>query len=165
MEQKLVGRAPRGTAMASFEEEVLPGHSARDFSDADLGVVVARLDRLVEDRRVRCQPGDRIPLDVTRELPRVEQLPRDVVEPQTLPLAVQPFRRLHLALLRRAEHAAAVPAATRENAGRDLTDTAMSGTFPHGPTSWNASVAPRSLRGRRPRVVGQLHARLTHSRS
>ena len=51
---------------------------------ADLVVVGARLDRLVKDRWVGRQAGDRKLVDVALQLARVEHLSRDVVQPQAL---------------------------------------------------------------------------------
>ena len=49
-----------------------------------LVVGVALRDRLLEDRRVRRDPGDRVLVHHPRELAALEQLPREVVDPNAL---------------------------------------------------------------------------------
>src|SRR3546814_18005849 len=52
---------------------------------ADAGVVGAAVaDRLVEDRRVGCQPGDAVLVDVALQRAVVEDLAGDVVQPEAL---------------------------------------------------------------------------------
>ena len=55
----------------------------------------AVLDRLIEDRRVRGQPGHGELVDVASERPAVEQVARDVVEPDALAQIVEQRRRFH----------------------------------------------------------------------
>src|SRR3954468_17777907 len=62
---------------------------------ADLVVVGARFDRLIEDGWIGCQAGDRELLDVALQLTRVEHLSSDVVQPQALSKLLQRRRRFH----------------------------------------------------------------------
>ncbi len=77
-----------------LEEERLAAEARRRLL-ADRVVVVARSDRLVEDRRVRSQAGDRVPIDVALHDAVVEHGPGDVVEPQALTLVVECLCCLH----------------------------------------------------------------------
>ena len=79
-----------------LEEERFAVHPGRGLL-LDRVVVGARGDRLVEDRGVRRQPGHRVVVDVRLELPGVEHLPCDVVEPEALAQLVQLLGRFHLA--------------------------------------------------------------------
>jgi hypothetical protein len=60
-----------------------------------LVVAVAAADRLVEDGRVRGQPGDRQLVDVALQRAVAEHVARDVVEPEALAELVQSLGRLH----------------------------------------------------------------------
>ena len=106
-----VGEEVAGVAQVGqgkLEEDVL----GRVFADpvrclgglADLGdllvVGVAGPDRLVEDRRVRGQPGDGELLDVALEDALAQHRAGDVVEPEALPQLVQSCGGLHGDLLR-----------------------------------------------------------------
>ncbi len=83
-----------------LEEEIL-GRGGGGARLGDLLVVgVALRDRLVEDRRVGGEPGDRQTVDVAAEDPLAEHLARDVVEPEALPQLVQSRGRLHSASFR-----------------------------------------------------------------
>ena len=63
---------------------------------ADRGVVGrAVLDRVVEDRRIRGQPGHREFVDVAFERAAVQQVARDVVEPDALAQIVELLRCFH----------------------------------------------------------------------
>src|SRR3954467_6761762 len=62
---------------------------------ADLVVVGARFDRLIEDGWIGCQAGDRELLDVALQLTGVEHLSSDVVQPQALTELLQLRRRFH----------------------------------------------------------------------
>src|SRR5262249_37459472 len=67
----------------------------------DGGVVrLAVLDRVVEDRRVGGQPRHRELVDVTRERTVLQQVPSDVVEPETLALVVERRRGFHTVISR-----------------------------------------------------------------
>ena len=61
------------------------------------GRVVGRavLDRMVEDRRIRGQAGYRKLVDVAFERAAVQQLARDVVQPDALAQIVQQLCRFH----------------------------------------------------------------------
>ena len=50
---------------------------------------------MVEDRRVRGQPGHGQFVDIPFERAVVEQIPRDVVEPEALPQVVQRLGGFH----------------------------------------------------------------------
>src|SRR5213076_2472788 len=78
-----------------LEEELLAGEPRRGLLADGRVVVVAVLDRVVEDRRVRGEPRDRQLLHVPGERPAGEEGARDVVEPEALARVVQPLRRLH----------------------------------------------------------------------
>ncbi len=107
-----VGRAPE-VLDRELEEERLAVEPGRCLF-VDRVVVATAGDRLVEDRRIRRQPGDGVVVDVRLELPGVEQLAGDVVEPEALPQLVQRFGGVHVLLLsclgqRRRARARSVP--------------------------------------------------------
>ena len=58
-------------------------------------IVRAVLDRVIEDRRVRCEPRHRKLVDVVLQRTAIQQLAVDVVEPQALPEIVEGSRWLH----------------------------------------------------------------------
>src|SRR6185312_1574689 len=58
-------------------------------------VIAAAGDRMVEDRRVRREPGDRVLVDVARQRAVLQQPARDVVEPQPLAELVQLAGGIH----------------------------------------------------------------------
>src|SRR5215813_1386930 len=63
---------------------------------ADGGVIgSALLDGVIEDRRVRGQARDRGLVDVAFQPSAVQQVTCDVVEPETLPQAVETSGRVH----------------------------------------------------------------------
>src|SRR6185436_4871448 len=84
-----------------LEEKLLTRETRRGLLADRRVVVVAVLDRVVEDRRVRGEPRDRQFPDVAGERPSGEEGARDVVEPEALARVVQlpgsfhrvPFRR------------------------------------------------------------------------
>ena len=77
-------------------EEQLLARLAGGRQRADRDVVVGAVpDRVVEDRGVRRQPGDRELADVARERAVREDPAGDVVEPEALASVVQPLRRFH----------------------------------------------------------------------
>ena len=78
-----------------LEEQRLPRLAGTDQAP-DLRVVrCAVRDRVVEDRRVRGQARDRQLVDVPLQRAAAQQVAGDVVEPETLPQVMQPFRCLH----------------------------------------------------------------------
>ena len=86
------GTAPRPasrSSSASSKNSVF-ARSCRRCLPGDVGVVVsAVLDGVVEDRGIRGQPGDRELVDVALQRAAVQQLARDVVEPQALAQIVE----------------------------------------------------------------------------
>ena len=87
-------RGPAEVVDGEVEEHVLcraPGRSAHRVV-----VVGAARDRLVEDGRVRREPGHRVLGDVAGEGAGVEQRPGDVVEPDALAGVVQTRQRVHV---------------------------------------------------------------------
>src|SRR3954470_1077177 len=89
-----VGR-PGQVLQRKLEEQVLPGLALRHFL-ADPGVIVtAALDGVLEDRRVRGQPGDREIMDVATERAAGQQVARDVVQPDALAGLVKLLGRSH----------------------------------------------------------------------
>ena len=97
-----VGGVPQ-VGDGELEEDPLVGVGADALAGlgggADLGdllvVGVAAGDRLVEDRRVRGQAGDRELVDVALQGPVAEHRAGDVVEPEALPQLVQSCGCLH----------------------------------------------------------------------
>ena len=91
---KEVGGA-RQVFQCKLEEERLAGLSSRGLL-MDGGVVVsAVLDRLVEDRRVGGQPGDRELVDVALKTAAGGQRAGNVVEPDALACVVKLLRGFH----------------------------------------------------------------------
>ena len=87
--------ARRKSSSASSKNSASPDLPRR-AAFADAGVVgVAGADRLVEDRRVGRQAGDRQLVDVARQRAVVEHLARDVVEPKALAEIVKSLGRFH----------------------------------------------------------------------
>ena len=92
---------PREILERQLEEQRLAGLALVQLF-ADRGVVgAAVLDRVVEDRRIRGEPGDRKLVDVALERAAVEQVARDVVEPETLAQVVEQLGGFHRCHLRR----------------------------------------------------------------
>ena len=91
---KQVGR-PSEVGQGQVEEDRLvrltPGGAVSNVDVVGAGAT----DRLVEDRRVRGQASDRQVGDVARERAGVEQVARDVVEPEPLAQAVELPRGVH----------------------------------------------------------------------
>src|SRR5262249_52053161 len=58
-------------------------------------VVVAVFDRVVKDRRIGCEPGDRQLIDVAPKHASSQQVARYVVEPEALAQIVQRFGWSH----------------------------------------------------------------------
>ena len=78
-----------------FEEQVLV-RQVGIGEHANAGVVAAALaDGVLEDRRVRGQPGHRQVADVARQRAAGQQRARDVVEPEALAEPVQCLCRVH----------------------------------------------------------------------
>jgi hypothetical protein len=65
------------------------GETSSEAQPSTPVVGAALADRVLEDRRVRGETGDRELGDVARERAVVEHLARDVVDPQALPEVVQ----------------------------------------------------------------------------
>ena len=111
-----------------LEEDPLGGRGADPLlgnrAAAELGdllvVGVAAGDRLVEDRRVRGQAGDRELLDVAREGAVAQHRAGDVVEPEALAQLVQLRGRLH-------ESSSFAASATRSGVKPNLSWTSFSG--------------------------------------
>ena len=77
-------RGPAQILQSQLKEQPL-ARIARERQVADGVIVEIRIrDGLIKNRRIRGQPGDRQVADVARERAAVQQLPRDLVEPQTL---------------------------------------------------------------------------------
>ena len=77
------------------EEKGLAGSSLRQVA-ADRRVIGgAALDRLVEDRGVRGQPGHGQFVHVALERAAVQQVARDIIEPEALAQVVQPLGGFH----------------------------------------------------------------------
>ena len=82
-------RRARQVLDRQVEEQIL-GRSRLAKPGADRGVVGAALaDGVVEDRRIRGEPGDRQLVQVARERTVVEHVARDVVEPEALTKIVE----------------------------------------------------------------------------
>ena len=93
---------PGEIVQCQIEKKFLAGFSLRQFL-ADRGVVGgAVLDGVIKDRRVRGQPGHRQFVDVALERAAVQQVARDVVEPEALAQVVKflgGFHNVRLMLL------------------------------------------------------------------
>ena len=81
------------------EEDLLLAQTLAGGVGDGVVVGVRRQEGLVEDGRVRRQAGDAELVDVCLQRPAREQVARDVVEPEALPVVVQFLRWLHLSLL------------------------------------------------------------------
>src|SRR6185369_14991021 len=101
-----IGRAGQ-VLEGEIEEELLTRATLRSLLADRRVVVVAVLDRVVEDRRVRGEPRDRQFRDVAGERPSGEEGARDVVEPETLARVVQLSGRFHRVPFRRAAFSSA----------------------------------------------------------
>src|SRR5258708_6129889 len=88
-------RRLRKVVQREFEEQLLPRLALCDLALDGVVVVAAVLDRVIEDRRIRCQPGDRELVDIAAEHARLQQVARDVVEPEALAQIVQNASGLH----------------------------------------------------------------------
>jgi len=85
-----VGR-PGQVLNGKVEEQPLTGCATVELA-ADFRVVPRTVgDRVVEDRRVRGQPGDRKLVDVALQRAAIEQVAGDIVEPQALAELVEQF--------------------------------------------------------------------------
>src|SRR6266849_792934 len=91
---KQVGSAGE-VLQCQLEEQGVPRRALRELL-AD-GSIIGRavLDGLVEDRRIRGEPRHRQLVDVALERAAVQQVARDVVEPEALTQVVEYVRRLH----------------------------------------------------------------------
>src|SRR5262249_49240413 len=78
-----------------LEEQLLPRLALRELALDRAIVVAAVLDRVIEDRRVRGQPRHRELVDVAAQHARLQQVARDVVEPEALAEIVQDASGLH----------------------------------------------------------------------
>ncbi len=78
-----------------FEEQFLPGLAFRELALNCIIVVAAVLDGVVEDGRIRCQPGNREFVDIAAKHARLEQAARDVVEPEALTQVVHDLSGFH----------------------------------------------------------------------
>jgi hypothetical protein len=86
----------RNVLQRELEEERLAGFAPAHLL-ADGGVVIrAVLDGVVEDRRIRRQPGYGELVDVAFERTAVQQVAGNVVEPDALAQVVQQLCRFHL---------------------------------------------------------------------
>src|SRR5215467_17 len=78
-----------------LEEQLLPRFALRELALDRAIVVAAVLDRVVEDRRIRGQPRHRELVDVAAQHARLQQVARDVVEPEALAEIMQDASGLH----------------------------------------------------------------------
>ena len=78
-----------------LDEQRFARFSGRRLGADTVVVRVAGADRFVEDRRIRCQPGDRELVDVAPQRTVVEDAARNVVEPDALAKIVQTLRVVH----------------------------------------------------------------------
>jgi hypothetical protein len=88
-------RRLREIIQRELEEEFLSRLAFRELAFDVVVVIAAVLDRVVEDRRIRRQPGDRELVDIAAEHTRPQQVARDVVEPEALAQIVQDSSGLH----------------------------------------------------------------------
>src|SRR6266567_7853199 len=88
-------RRLREVVQREFEEEFLPRLAFRELALDGVVVIAAVLDRVVEDRRIRRQSGDRELVDIAAEHARPQQVARDVVEPEALAQIMQDSSGLH----------------------------------------------------------------------
>src|SRR3984893_18749292 len=83
------------SSSASWKNSSSPRLALLEFL-ADGGVIViAVLDRVVEDCRVGRQPGDRKLVNVAAQRAAAQQVACDVVEPEALAEVVEGLSRLH----------------------------------------------------------------------
>ena len=75
---------PRQVRQGQIEKQVLPGFTTRSALRNVIVVIGAFPDGMIEDGRVRGEPGHRKFSDVALERAAIEQVPRDVIEPQAL---------------------------------------------------------------------------------
>ena len=88
-------RGPAQVVQRELEEQRF-GRCPGTVFRADGGVVGgARLDGVIEDRRVRGQSGDRELVDVALQPPAVQEVACDVVEPEALAQPVETSGRVH----------------------------------------------------------------------
>jgi hypothetical protein len=83
-----------------LEEQRLAGRAVSGLLADRVVVELAVLDRVIEDRRVRRQPGHRPLVDVPAERAGGEEPARDVVEPQTLSEPMKPRSRIRVCVSR-----------------------------------------------------------------
>src|SRR5262249_44370761 len=81
--------------------QFLPRLACRELALDGVVVVAAVLDRVVEDCRIGCEPGDREVIDIAAERASAQQVARDVVEPEALAEIVQDSSGLHATPLSR----------------------------------------------------------------
>ena len=129
--------ASRRSAIASSKKVSSVGLDRRRDLDDLLVVGVAAGDRLVEDRRVRGQPGDRELVDVAGEGAVAEHRAGDVVEPEALAQVVQLLCGFHA---RASLAASATLSGVKPNllwtslSGAELPKVCMPIFLPPGPT-------------------------------
>src|SRR5262250_1999620 len=88
-------RSTRNVAQRQVEEQFLPGFAFRQRV-TDAGIVSRTvLDRMVEDRWIRGKSGHRQVVDVVLQRTAVEQLARDIVEPEALSQVLEQLRGFH----------------------------------------------------------------------
>src|SRR5262249_41258501 len=86
---------PRQIRQSQVEEQIL-GQLRAGRALGNVAVVIgAVLDGMVEDCRIRGQPGHRKFLDVALQRAAVHQVAGDIVEPEALTEVVQCLRRFH----------------------------------------------------------------------
>src|SRR6476620_359370 len=92
---KQIGR-PREILECQLEEQPLSGLTLIKFL-ADRSIVRAAVfNRVVEDRRVRSEPGHRQLVDIAFQCAGVQQVACNIVEPQTLAQVVEQLGCFHL---------------------------------------------------------------------
>jgi hypothetical protein len=89
-------RRLRAVLQSDLEEQFFPGLAFRDFALDGVIVVAAVLDRMVEDRGIGREPGDRKLVDIPAEHTSAQQIPGDVVEPETLAQIMQDSSGFHV---------------------------------------------------------------------
>jgi hypothetical protein len=83
-----------------FEKQSLPCFAFIELV-ADGGVIVsAILDRVIENRRVGRQPGNGQFVDIALKQAAVQEVPRNIVEPQALAQVVEFLGRFHRVISR-----------------------------------------------------------------
>src|SRR5262245_30552924 len=88
-------RGPPEVLKGQLKKQLLSGLTVtKPFADRSI-VRAAILDRVVEDRRIRSEPGYRKLIDIALECPAIDEVARNVVQPQALTQVVKQLSCSH----------------------------------------------------------------------